>query len=188
MIEIPSFDKAVTMVLRHEGKLANLRNDKGDLTNFGVSLRFLKNAVLDINNDGEINELDIKAINADKAKEIYKTYWWDKYHYDRIQNQDLATRLLDLTINVGAYQAHKLIQRACNDFNHPTPNLGLPLITDGIIGPKSLLAINTLIDNNYAKTLLGGLKDEAANFYVSLVTRNRLMRPYLAGWLNRLND
>lgn len=183
MIADERFNKAVKMVLRHEGRLSNDRDDKGEITNYGVSLRFLRQAVLDMNNDGEINELDVVNLTVEQAKQIYFEHWWQRYKYHQIKDDRLATRLLDLSINMGAYQAHKLLQRAINEFRNINS-----LKIDGIFGTKTLKAVNDLSTKGYAKHLYEALKDEAANFYVTIVSKDRTLRKYLHGWLNRLND
>ncbi len=183
MITDERFNKAVKMVLRHEGRLSNDRDDKGEITNYGVSLRFLRQAVLDMNNDGEINQLDIIELTIEQAKQIYFEHWWQRYKYYEITDDDLAARVLDLSINMGAYQAHKLLQRAVNEFR----NIKRVAI-DGILGAKTMHSVNDLIAKGYAKHLYDSLRDEAANFYVTIVSKNRTLRKYLQGWLNRLSD
>ncbi len=73
------FDKAVEKVLRHEGRYVNHPNDPGGATNYGISLRFLKQLGIeeaDIDGDGFLNIEDIKAVTKEHAIRFYKLNFW----------------------------------------------------------------------------------------------------------------
>ncbi|MCH8914069.1 MAG: hypothetical protein IIA33_10945, partial [Planctomycetes bacterium] len=58
----------------------------------------------------------------------------------------------------GGIQAHKLIQRACRA-------VGGDIEDDGVLGPKSILAINTAVP----KLLITAMRCTQAGFYYALV-------------------
>ena len=174
------FSMALHVVFRHEGKFSDHKNDKGGATKYGVSLRFLKAAGIDIDLDGDIDIYDLLAINKEDAKYIYKSFWWDKYQYEAINSVPVATKILDLSINMGALQAHKIVQLAAN-------KLGYKLLIDGILGEKSLYAINAL-SKLYQDDFIKNINNEAKQFYYSLVEKNPELSVFLHGWLNRVND
>lgn len=169
-----SFDLAIPVILKHEGGLREDPNDPGGITNMGISLRFLKNCGLkyDFNGDGVIDEREIRELTPEHATLIYRNEFWDLNRYDRIINQAVATKTLDLCVNVGAGQAHKLIQRAVWALD-----MDRGLADDGVIGNKSIMAINAL---NTA--LLPPIRAEQAGFYRLLVR----IKPTQAGDLNGL--
>lgn len=178
------FEVAIETVLRHEGFYSNDAADPGGATKYGVSLRFLQSLgedLGDVDRDGDIDIEDIKALTLKGATAIYRREWWDKYLYAEIRDESLATKVLDLSINMGAGQAHKLVQAAAN---RAKPGL---LTVDGKLGSKSFLAINSLPP----EILLRLIADEAAGFYVKLtLTRIRNMGveeggKYLRGWIRR---
>ena len=71
-----NFESAVEKVLKHEGGYVDHANDPGGATNYGISLRFVKQSTgidLDVDGDGDIDADDIKAMTPEQAKEIYKT-------------------------------------------------------------------------------------------------------------------
>lgn len=174
-----NFNTAVLTVLKHEGGYVNDPQDTGGATNHGISLRFLK-AVGDLDNngfldgdfdlDGHVDVHDISKMTQDDAINIYRHHWWDKYQYDRIINQSIATKVFDLAVNMGAKQAHICLQRAVRSA------CGVELLEDGVLGIKSIAAIN----NAPQSELLAAFRSEAASFYRSL-NRPR----YLNGWLKR---
>lgn len=179
-----SFELAIDTVLEHEGYLSNDRADPGGVTKYGVSLRFLQSVgedLGDIDRDGDIDEKDVRALPLPQAKEIYRSLWWDRLKYGTIVDQRLATKVLDLSVNMGPKQAHKLLQKAVNRGSKES------LTVDGTLGPKTFLAVN-LFDS---LPLLKLLADEAALFYIDLTfSRIKTMGlkaggKYLKGWIRR---
>lgn len=176
------FEQAIITVLKHEGGFVDDPDDPGGATNFGISLRFLRKTgdleVGDIDQDGDIDADDIRQMDVEDAKNIYRKYWWDKYGYARIGSQVLATKIFDLAVNMGAKQAHKLVQRACRA-------AGVYLIDDGVLGNRSYGAIITLGEAGSYDAILAALRSEAASFYKLLIAKKPVFEKYRNGWLNR---
>ena len=156
------FNHAIQVVLKHEGGYVNHPNDPGGETNFGISKR-------------SYPKLDIKNLTEEKAIQIYKKDWWDRFRYDRIDDVHIATKVFDLAVNKGPRKAHKLLQKAINLVEKES------LVTDGIIGPKTLSALN----NGNKDAILKGLKFFAAEYYYRIVSKRSSFRTFLLGWLNR---
>jgi len=176
------FNHAIKVVLEHEGGFVNDKDDSGGATNFGVSLRYLLSAgeidgklIGDFNGDGDVNIDDIRSMTEDQAKDIYRNEWWKKYGYEQIFDRDIATKIFDLSVNMGARQAHKLLQRATHATNFPT-------LVDGSFGKNTLRSINA---NQVPDLLLGSLKSEAACFYRTLIVKKPRFEKYRFGWLKR---
>jgi lysozyme family protein len=178
------FNKAIEIVLTHEGFYSNDPADRGGATKYGVSLRFLQSLdenLGDVDRDGDVDIQDVKSLTLDQAKNLYKSQWWDKYNYSQIRDDKLATKVLDLSINMGASQAHKLLQTAVN-------RIGLgKLAVDGKLGPKTWAAIDVVS----SEPIMKAYADEAARFYIDLTfKRIRTMGieqggKYLFGWIRR---
>lgn len=176
--------QALPTIFLHEGRYVDNIKDPGGATNFGISLRFLqKTGDLDgdgwidgdINHDGIINIDDIKGLSPDHAAELYDVYWWSKYHYARIDDQSVATKVFDLSVNVGSHAAHICLQRAVRAAS------GISLLEDGELGDQSFKAINT---SNPMK-LLAALKSEAAGYYRLIRLKSGNEKTFIEGWLNR---
>ncbi len=86
----------------------------------------------------------------------------------------VAVKTFDLAVNVGARQAHKIVQRAARAH-------GRALIDDGDLGPNSRSALRSLGNAD----ILPAIRSEAAGFYRGLVAARPRSSKYLDGWLNR---
>lgn len=158
-----SFELAIVTILKHEGCYVNDPNDPGGETKYGISKR-------------SYPQLDIRNLTEEQAKEIYYRDWWDRYRYGGINDQALATKIFDMAVNLGARQAHKLLQRAANEvIGHQN------IAEDGIIGPQTLAAVNS-VDS---KRLLSALRNHQSNYYRELARKNSSLAKFLRGWLNR---
>jgi lysozyme family protein len=159
-----TFEAAIAVVLKHEGVLTDDKNDPGGMTHYGISLRYLKTlaeldregfSVGDINHDGRIDGQDVRAMQMTDAIELYRVYWWDPYRYAQITDQALATKVFDLTVNMGSDASHRCLQRAVRAAS------GTCLVEDGVLGPATLRSVNALPTDS----LLSAYRSEAASHY-----------------------
>jgi lysozyme family protein len=152
------FKAAVDVLLDHEGGYRDDPDDPGGETNFGISKR-------------SYPELDIKSLTREQAEAIYYRDWWTAYGYGSIADEGVASKVLDLAVNIGPARAHKLLQETINGLcpAHVT--------VDGRFGPATLGALNS---HPNPECLLAALKCNAVRYYLSLGKPK-----YLAGWLKR---
>jgi len=176
-----SFEKAIPLILLHEGGYINHPNDPGGATNFGISLRFLRGfpSEGDFNRDGRVDAEDIINMTRDQASQLYRRHWWDRYQYGRINDQTIATKVFDLAVNMGADRAHRLLQSALNK------TFMLRLSVDGILGNASFSVINAVMDGDEEQRLLTAYANEAWEFYQRLIERNPTLGVFRTGWRNR---
>ena len=132
----------------------------------------------DFNNDGVVNIEDIKNMSVVDAKQVYRTCWWDKYQYGLINDQTIATKVFDLSVNMGSVRAHKLLQNALNKA------FGLRLTVDGVLGPATFSVINSISDDK-EQLLLTAYCNGAWAFYQSLIAANPSQQVFARGWKNR---
>jgi lysozyme family protein len=179
----PLFDRALAVVLSHEGGFTADAADPGGATNYGVSLRFALTVGdrdgdgrldLDLDGDGDVDAADIRALTAREAADVYRYFWWDRYGYARF-HLTIAAKVFDLAVNMGAPQAHKVLQRAVRAAS------GLALVEDGVLGPKTAVAVADIPPFS----LLIALRSEAAGFYRSLIAAKPALAKFETGWLNR---
>ncbi|MHC1728566.1 MAG: glycoside hydrolase family 108 protein [Syntrophobacteraceae bacterium] len=178
------FEQCGRLVLRHEGGLVNHPQDPGGITNFGVSLRYLKKLGVidpldgylygDMDHDGDIDAEDIKKMTQDEALRIYKAQWWDRYKYGQICYLPTAAKVFDFAVNAGPVRAGICLQKVLNKY------WLAKLKQDGVIGPLTLVAINAILNPQY---LLAVFKLEIIRFYASL---DKMV--FLDGWVNRALD
>lgn len=165
------FDKAIEVVLRHEGGFVDDPVDPGGATKYGVSLRWLKASQIDIDEDGDIDAQDVRQLSRAQARQLYRERFWD---YDQVRDQALATKLLDTGVNMGTAAAHRLLQKALNE-------LGNRLDLDGVLGPRTLAAVNLA---NPAALLCEYRALQAAR-YAKIILRRPSMVKYVHGWMRR---
>lgn len=118
------FDRAIEMVLRHEGGYVNDPADRGGETKYGIT-------------KASYPELDIKGLSRDEASDIYHRDFWVGHGYCDIESDGLAAKVLDIAVNVGPTRANKWLQEAVNE-------LGVDVAVDGVFGPASRVAVNRL--------------------------------------------
>lgn len=155
------FNKAIEMVLSHEGGYVTDIDDPGGETNFGISKRSYPN-------------LDIQNLTRDEAIEIYQRDWWEKYGYGNIENPEIAAKIFDLAVNMGPGTAHTHLQLAVMASGPAIIKL------DGILGPNTFNAINS---HPSPALLLATLKLKAVKYYTDLNQSK-----YLKGWIYRALD
>lgn len=142
------FVKSWPVIEDHEGtKYSNHAWDPGGATKYGITLRSAKAAQgidFDADHDGDIDEKDIQLMDECTAFKFYHQ-WWERYHYGNVVDQTVATKVMDMSINMGPkgvsqktgqiFGAHAMVQNAVN-------RCGYDLVVDGNLGPKSFEAIN----------------------------------------------
>lgn len=169
------YNYAVKIVLDHEGFYSNRKDDPGHETKWGVSLRFLKLNGIDIDNDGDVDGDDIKVLKRDQAIKIYKDYWWDKYRYNEIENIIVATKIFDLSVNMGANRVHRIFQKSINELKKKK------ITVDGIIGRQTIRAANSLNQDE----LMDKIRKNAKEKYLQILKENPYLEWARNGWLAR---
>lgn len=158
-------------ILKWEGGFVNHPNDKGGATNKGITIgtythyRKLKGL-------SAPSVADLKNISNDEWMDILKTLYWDKWKADNINNQSIANLVVDWYWGSGVY-----------GIKYPQQVLGVT--ADGIVGPKTLGAIN---DYPNQKELFQKIWDRRKKHFEDIVRNNPSQKVFLKGWLNRLND
>ncbi len=178
-----NFDSCVAYVLGHEGGLTQDKADPGGITNFGISLRFLREVPEDnlkrAGIFGEVTEDTIKNLTLDQAEKLYYSEFWLKAPYEKIMNGIIGKYIFDMSVHHGLSRATKITQRACCAAQKSKDYL----ISDGIFGKKTLSAIN------YASfMIIPPVISERTGFMRQLVAVNPKLDVFLDGWLTRAFD
>ena len=156
-----------------EGGDSDHEADKGGFTRSGLSLGFLKNLPLnkiDLDSDGDIDRDDALLIDKQKTEEIYREYFWEAYHCDKLSFIP-AICLFDAVINHRPRAAVKLLQSS------------IGAKADGVIGPATIKAACSLSNPEH---FLADHLSRRGLFYHDIVTANSTQSVFLRGWLARL--
>ena len=143
------FDNICEWVLRFEdstlsGAIKNL-GDGGGLTRFGIT----QHAHPEISSIFWTNMARMDALET--AKQVYRKEYWNPIHGDELPNDELASVLMDFSVNSGMSRAVKTLQTI------------LQVSSDGVLGHGTLHAIQ-----NYSGDLVAALRQARVNFLASI--------------------
>lgn len=155
------------IIKKWEGGYVNDPDDSGGATNKGVTLATFRQFY-----GKDKTAEDLKKLTDAQWLYIFLNGYWDKMKASQIKNQAIANIVVDWAWASGPGTATKCIQDI----------LGVDV--DGIVGPKTLQAINTAPQNS--------LFDKIKSARIKFVERLAELRPkdkkFLTGWKNRINS
>ena len=160
------FEDCLARILKHEGGYVNDPLDSGGRTNLGVTQRVWEEFV-----GHPVTETDMKALTPEKIAPMYKLKYWNP-SYCEVLPKGLDYVVFDFAVNAGTGRSVKTLQQA------------IGCVADGVIGPKTMAAIN---DAN-PKDLIAKFSDARADFYQGIVARKPDQARFIKGWLNRVED
>lgn len=161
------YEKLIPTVLKWEGGFANHPSDPGGATNSGVTLTTFRSV---FGKDKSVK--DLKNMTREQWEYIFKTRFWDRWHADEIDSQAIANLLVDWVWASGVY-----------GIKYPQAVLGVE--TDGIVGLKTLAAINYYPNK---KELFEKLWNRRKKHFEDIVRNRPQSKVFLKGWLRRLSD
>lgn len=159
-------EKCLDYIFQVEGGYSNHPNDKGGPTKYGITQSVARN-------NGYTGNM--KEFPKDKAKEIYAKDYYYKNKIDKIADDRVALSVFDWVVNSGG--SKKEIQKMLNK------EYGFNLATDGVIGEKTLSALNS-VDSD---SLLKNISTTQRNYYDYLVRKEPKYESFHDGWHNRVD-
>ncbi len=152
------FEQVVKLTLKREGgsRLTNDPDDPGGVTKYGISKR-------------SFPDVDVKNLNEDSAKEIYKEHYWDRVGGDFFTSQAISEKLFDTAVNMGVRASARLAQKTVG------------AKADGIIGPETRLAIQLTNEESF---LMGFTLLQIA-LYCGIARKRPKSKKFLLGWITR---
>ena len=172
-----NFDQYFPRLLQEEGGFVDNPDDPGGATNKGITLETFRSYAEPLLGIAPTLE-NLKQLTDQQAKQIYRREYWDAVDGNRIINQDLAEMICDFYVNAGD-NAIRVLQRVINRLKE-----GRPLQVDGIMGPNTLAAVNSLD----AASLYNDYKAARIQYYVELTETDPNLKVFLAGWIDRVNS
>ena len=160
------FGKIFDYLLKVEGGYSNDKYDAGGKTKYGIT----EEDARDFGYKGDMQDLTI-----DFAKNIYLKKYYLGNKLDKVANDKVALSICDFIVNSGAWGAKKA-QAALNE-------LGFDLRVDGILGEKSLAALNEVDETKF----LEKYHDLQRRYYRAIVANKPSQKVFLKGWLNRVD-
>jgi len=160
------FEDCLARILKHEGGYVNDPLDSGGRTNLGVTQRVWEEFV-----GHPVTEADMKALTPEKIAPMYKLKYWNP-SYCEVLPKGLDYVVFDFAVNAGTGRSVKTLQQA------------IGCVADGVIGPKTMAAIN----DAEPKDLIAKFSDARADFYQGIVARKPDQARFIKGWLNRVEE
>ena len=160
------FMKFAPHLLQLEGGYVWHPEDKGGPTNTGITLRTFRQHC------GQDRTIaDLKEMSYGTWCKIMKEQYWDKCRADEISSQSVADIVVDWSVNSGLVGLRKVQEI-------------LSQKPDGIVGPKTLAAIN----GAEPQELFERIKAARKQFYIDIVKRSPSQKVFMNGWMNRINS
>ena len=126
----------------------------------------------DKDGDGDIDVDDLHLLTReDVVKRVLKPHYWDRWKADDIKSQSVANILVDWVWASGAHGI-KIPQRL------------LGVTVDGIVGPKTIAAVNA----RNPRELFDQIKIARFDFIEDICKKRPANNKFKRGWMNRIND
>lgn len=158
------FKTAFLFTLQHEDstRSGKVTIDAGGRTRFGIAEKFHP----DLPEEFFTGPADNALAEAEKIEE---REYWDEMRLSEVESQNVANKLFDMGVNMGVRQAAVYAQRAVR------------VVEDGVIGAKTLAAINSASPIAYYQALC----DLSAAHYRHVAAVNPAQVVNLHGWMKR---
>ena len=163
-------EKLAPFILKWEGGFINDPDDLGGATNKGVTLSTYMQYCRKKGYPVPTVER-LKNLSDREWTEILKTMYWDRWKADQIESQSVANILVDWVWASGNYGI-KIPQRL------------LGVAVDGIVGPKTIDAVNS----RNPRELFDMIKIARFDFIEDICRKRPANNKFKRGWLNRIND
>lgn len=163
------FQPALEYVLNFEdrGRTYAATPDPGGSAIAGVNSAAWLNSYQDIANAQQGQRAALVAA-------FYQAKFWISLQIGGINDQDVANRVLDMSVNGGPRWGPKILQMAAN-------TLGCTLTVDGQLGPNTFEAVNALDPER----LLAAYRMARVAHYQSIAAAKPELAKYLPVWTER---
>ena len=167
------FDEAFAELIKDEGtSYTNHPQDSGGPTKFGVT----KNAWEKYVGHEVPNEV-IRDLDLSEAKKFYFLEYWCALSCEKLVKRSVALCIFNTCVLYGHRAAAKIAQRSAYSVEHP-------LKFDGILGDRSIAALNCVNEEDFLKTYHGLILSRIA-WIIEQYPKNEVFRK---GWVNRADS
>ena len=137
----------------------------------GVTIGTWRSVGYDKDGDGDIDVDDLHLLDKeDVIERVLRPHYWNLWRADEILNQSVANILVDWVWASGTHGIKR-------------PQRILGVTADGIAGPKTLAAVNSMDPME----LHFRIKNDRIKFIDEICRRDPSQERFRKGWMNRIN-
>jgi len=152
--------------------------DHAGPTNDGIVLKTLQEMGMwgDFDGDGDVDEVDLRGMTMEQKKEFYRTQYWNRGRWGRIDANAVAWKAYDCHVNMGLRQAGLILQRGL-------VICGAAIEVDSMVGPITVNAANA----TNPILLLNAMRQSMKRVYDLILIAHPEYRVYTGrgGWYDR---
>lgn len=156
-----NYNDALDHVLRYEGGYTDHPSDPGGATKYGITIGNLASW-----RKHQVTKDDVKALELEEAKAIYKTRYWDAIFGDQLED-GLDIAVFDCAVNQGVGRSVRLLQDVVG------------VKQDGVFGPITMEALKRHMTSDV-------LEEFMARRMVHYGSLKKLFPIFGLGWSRRL--
>lgn len=157
-----NFQRALSLVLKHEGGWSDHPADPGGATMKGVTLANFRRYV-----EPKATKDDLRKITDAQVAAVYRRFYWDAVHGAELPD-GVDYAVFDFAVNSGPARAAKYLQAVVG------------VVEDGRIGPATLKAVRAKMH----ATIIHELCDKR----VAFLQRLKAWPTFKNGWTARVKD
>lgn len=159
-------EQTIDEILDRERGFVDHPADKGGPTNLGITIPTLARF-----RGKPVTIADIRGLSVLEARAVYRSGLYIG-RFEKVENEALFSLLCDMAVHHGTDAAARYLQRAVG------------VTEDGIIGPKTIAALETLdVGRTYRKVVAS-----RARLFGKIISRDSKQSVFAAGWMNRLAE
>lgn len=182
------FSIAYKITMSHEGGYVSHPADRGQMTFMGISRKYHPTwngwLIIDRHKLSSRFPENLKGNQAleEQVFSFYKKNFWDVNKLDQITNQSIANEVFDTGVNMGYKVAAECLQAAYNLLSK-NESAYKKIAVDGVIGPKTIAAINS---HHYPLRIIKTLNILQGIRYVHICEKDSSQEVFFAGWIERV--
>ncbi len=157
-----AFTLALLRVMEHEGGYANVADDHGGETKWGISKRAYPH-------------LNIKSLSYEQAEQIYYTDYWVPHDLSSIKDVEVAAKLMDIMVQFGAQGGKRIWASALKEVEE----------AQGFKDQCGDVCVTNKINDD---VFVNALTRAMTKKYLQIVQSQPKQKKFIKGWLARAND
>lgn len=176
-----AFDKIFeqSYACEYEKGTSNAKNDKGGLTNDGITWdNYFARCKIVLNR--RPTKAHFKALTKAEIKAFYR-YIWDLMQLDNIKSPVVAGICFDFALN-SKYGKREIQEVLHDDYQYTRVK------ADNIFGPITIAAINYAVSQFGSKRVATDILDKRQRYLNSLVKADKTQENFINGWTNRVES